>query len=295
MPEPCKTVRMTSTSSSMSMIKKVNVSVLILTKNEENDLPGCLESVAWADEIIVYDSYSTDRTIMIAESSGARVIQRVFDNWSTHQNWGLENIDFRNKWVFYIDADERVSDELRAAIARVVEVPGSCVAHRVQRRDFLGNTWLKHAQLSSAYVRLFQPVSIRYERLVNPFSRVDGEVGDLEGYLDHYPFSKGLRHWIDRHNSYSTLEAQQILSDRGARSQFSIKNALFASTSHLRRRNQKELFYRLPGRPLIKFLYLYVIRRGFLDGRAGYTYASLQAVYEFFIVLKTREQDQLSG
>ncbi|HYQ73039.1 MAG TPA: glycosyltransferase, partial [Gammaproteobacteria bacterium] len=89
------------------------VSILILTKNEEKDLPGCLESVSWSDDIHVYDSFSTDRTVEIAERFGARVTKREFDNWAAHQNWGLQNIRFRYPWVFYIDADERINMELR--------------------------------------------------------------------------------------------------------------------------------------------------------------------------------------
>src|SRR4030095_16686280 len=87
------------------------VSVLILTKNEEQDLPGCLESVSWCDDIHVYDSYSSDNTVNIARQCNANVVQRQFDNWATHQNWGLANIPFKHDWVFYIDADERISPE----------------------------------------------------------------------------------------------------------------------------------------------------------------------------------------
>ena len=86
------------------------VSVLILTKNEEKDLPGCLQSVSWCDDIHVFDSYSDDNTIKIATAAGAKIIQRKFDNWSAHQNWGLSNIPFKYSWVLYIDSDERVSE-----------------------------------------------------------------------------------------------------------------------------------------------------------------------------------------
>ena len=98
-----------------------------------------------------------------------------------------------------------------------------------------------------------------------------------------------MSHWLARHNSYSTLEAQQILQNRAAHREFSLRQALFASDFHERRFHQKELFYRIPARPLLKFFLLYVIRRGFLDGRAGLTYALLQSFYEYMIVLKTRE------
>ena len=266
-----------------------NVSVLILTKNEEADLPACLASVAWSDDVHVFDSFSDDGTVALAKSFGATVTQRPFDDWSSHQNWGLQNIPFKYPWVFYLDADERVTTELSVAIADAVRAPGECVAFRIRRRDFLDGRWLKHVQTSPFYLRLFQPKHMRYERLVNPVSVVTGQTGDIDGYLDHYPFSKGYSHWIARHNSYSTLEARQIVANRRDNPPFSVIAALTARDFHRRRYHQKELFYRLPLRPLIKFLLLYVGRLGFLDGRAGLTYALLQSIYEYMIVLKTRE------
>jgi glycosyltransferase involved in cell wall biosynthesis len=265
------------------------ISVLILTKNEEKDLPGCLESVRWSDDVHVYDSYSTDRTLGIAEAAGARITQRHFESWSSHQNWGLANISFRHPWVLYLDADERVTPELAASIQRTVQNPGDKVAFRLRRRDFWGERWLKHVQASSYYMRLFRPERMRYERLVNPVSIADGPVGELAGYLDHYPFSKGLTHWLNRHNSYSSLEAQQILRNRAANQPFSPVQAFVAKDRNQRRFHQKELFYRMPARPLLKFLLLYVGKRGFLDGRAGFNYGMLQSFYEHMIALKTKE------
>ena len=274
------------------------ISVLILTKNEQQDLPGCLQSVAWCDDVHVYDSMSTDATLQIAARFGATLTQRPFDNWAAHQNWGLANIAFRHAWVFYIDADERMTPELVEAVHKAVAAPGDRVAFRVQRRDFLLGRWLRHVQTSPYYLRLFRPQAMRYERLVNPVSIADGPVGQVGGYLDHHPFSKGYTHWIERHNSYSTLEARQIAdnrahranrANRGVGAAFSVRRAFFERDFHERRFHQKELFYRLPLRPLLKFLVLYVGKRGFLDGRAGLTYALLQSIYEYFIVLKGSE------
>jgi glycosyltransferase involved in cell wall biosynthesis len=265
------------------------ISVLVLTKNEEQDLPGCLASVAWSDDVHVLDSMSTDRTIEIAREHGAQVTQRAFDNWAAHQNWALKNIRFRYPWVCYIDADERLTPALREAMLSAVETPGEAVAFRVERRDFFMGTWLRHVQVSAFYMRLFRPEKMRYERLVNPVSIPDGPVGTVRGYLDHFPFSKGISQWITRHNAYSTLEAQQIATNRKGEAHFSLTAALFERDFHRRRYHQKELFYRLPGRPFAKFLLLYCVKRGFLDGRAGLTYSVLQAIYEYFIVLKTRE------
>jgi len=271
------------------------ISVLILTKNEAQDLPGCLDSVAWSDDVHVYDSLSEDRTVDIARSRGATVTQRPFDNWAAHQNWGLAHIAFRHPWVFYIDADERMTPELVRSVRSATSDPGERVAFRVRRRDFLLGTWLRHAQASPWYMRLFRPERMRYERLVNPVSIPSGPVSDLPGFLDHYPFSKGFGHWFARHNSYSSFEAQQILANRANGDTFSVLGALLERDFTRRRFHQKELFYRLPARPLLKFALLYFLKGGFLDGRAGLTYAALQAVYEYMIVLKTQEAESAAA
>jgi glycosyltransferase involved in cell wall biosynthesis len=270
------------------------ISVLILTRNEAQNLPACLASVDWSDDIHVLDSLSTDGTQAIAAAAGARATERAFDDWSTHQNWALKNLPFKNSWVFYLDADERVTPELRTALLAAAANPGSNVAFRVQRRDFFMDTWLKHVQTSPFYIRLFQPDKMRYERLVNPVSLPSGPVGQITGFLDHFPFSKGIDHWLERHRRYAELEAEQTLANRRQHASFSLQAALFEKDFHRRRYHQKELFYRLPFRPLIRFLYLYVARRGFLDGKAGYTYARLQSFYESLIVAKTRELEKHS-
>jgi glycosyltransferase involved in cell wall biosynthesis len=276
------------------------VSVLILTKNEEQDLPGCIESVRWSDDLHVYDSGSTDATAAIANCAGANVVVRPSSsgeglfggNEADHKNWALANIPFKYNWVLNLDADERVTPDLVAGIQRAVENPGDKVAFRIRRRDFWGERWLKHVQASSYYLRLFRPDKMRYERLVNPVSIPDGPEGELAGFLDHYPFSKGMTHWLNRHNSYSSLEAQQFVRNRAENQEFSLRKAFFGKEINQRRFHQKELFYRMPARPLFKFLLLYLGKRGFLDGCAGFQYAVLQSLYEYMIVLKTKE---LSG
>jgi glycosyltransferase involved in cell wall biosynthesis len=274
----------------------MNISVLILTKNEQQDLPGCLESVRWSDDIHVYDSFSDDRTVELASSLGAKICQRpgqksgLFGGGEAeHRNWGLKNISFKYQWVLQLDADERVTPDLAEHLIAATCRHTEYAAFRVRRRDFFMGRWLRHVQTSAFYVRLFRPELLRYDRLVNPVSIVDGEIGDVAGYLDHYPFSKGLEHWLGRHNLYSSLEAKQIIENQGLNLHFSLRKALFAKNFHERRRHQKELFYRLPFRPAVKFAILYFGKFGFLDGRAGFTYACLQSAYEYFIVLKVRE------
>ncbi len=265
------------------------VSVLILTKNEEQDLPGCLESVSWCDDIHVYDSFSNDSTVSIAKNANAHVTQRQFDNWAAHQNWGLANIPFKHNWVFYIDADERVSPELKKSLLQF-DTASENAAYEIQRRDFAWNgRWLRNAQISPYYLRLFRPAKMRYERLVNPLSIPDGAVSRLPGYLDHYPFSKGFRAWWNRHLSYADMEATIRMDELHMGKHFSMKKAMFSKDFTERRYHQKGIFYKMPGRPFIKWAYMIFGRRAFLDGGAGITYATLQAIYEYFIVLKTKE------
>lgn len=265
------------------------ISVLILTKNEQQDLPGCLVSLAWCDDIHVFDSMSTDDTVKIAEAFGATVTQREFDSESIHKNWGLLNIPFKHQWVYHSDADERVTPELAKALQAFAKNPGDHVALRVQRRDYLMGKWLKHVTPSPFNIRFFKPTHIRYERLTNPVTIVDGPIGETDQHFDHYPFSKGMTHWFSKHNSYSTSEAGQIVANRKAVSPFSLKKALFSKDANDRRFHQKELYYRLPFRPLVMFFLLYVAKRGFLDGRSGLTFVVLRSIYEYMIVLKVRE------
>lgn len=265
-----------------------SVSALILTLDEEINIGACLESLAWCDDIVVLDSGSTDRTREMAQAQGARVLTRAFDNWSAHQNWAVSHIEFRHPWVLYLDADERCPGQLREEILGRAQPQSPQAAFRVRRKDFFMGRWLKHAQLYPTWlVRLFRPERIRYERLVNPVAIVDGPTEALRGHILHYPFSHGVSHWIARHNRYSDMEAIEAARGRSAGG-----SSLWARDPNARRRALKELFFRLPARPLLKFLYYYGWRRGFLDGHAGLTYATLQAIYEYMITVKGTELER---
>lgn len=264
------------------------ISVLILTKNESLDLPGALASVSWSDDIHVLDSFSTDDTVAIAQAAGAHVTQRVFDNHAAHRNFGF-TLPFKHPWLLILDADERPTPALSQEMRRLVQSAAPHVAgFRVRRRDFLFNTWLKHAQLSPFYIRLVRPERSSYTRAINEVLEVKGAILDLAEPLDHFPFSKGISYWVERHNWYSTLEAKLIVSQQGLQNP-SLKTALTDPDFHTRRLHQKALFYRMPGRPLIKWCYMMFVRGALLDGPAGIAYATLASFYEYLIVLKTKE------
>jgi glycosyltransferase involved in cell wall biosynthesis len=265
------------------------ISILILTKNEERDLPAALDSVSWSDDIHVLDSYSTDNTVAIARQAGATIHQRPFDDYATHRNAALTTIPFKYPWVFLLDADERPTAALSREMQQVIiGAPEEISGFRLRRRDFLFGTWLKHAQISPFYIRLVRPERSRYTRAINEVIEVAGRIEELENPLDHYPFSKGIAHWVAKHNQYSTMEAQLIYKQQGLQSP-SLKTALRDPDFHTRRLHQKAIFYQLPARPLIKWLYMMFIRGAILDGAAGLTYATLQSFYEYLIVVKTTE------
>lgn len=264
-----------------------SISIFILTLNEAGNIEACLDTVAFADDIVVLDSFSTDETVALAEGKGARVVQRKFDNWASHQNWAMANIVFKHEWVFYLDADERMTPELQQEILAIANDPDE-----TRRGYFCGRTnYFMGREITHCYppvpiMRFFQPKQIRYERLVNPIAIIDGETGHLDSRFLHYNFSKGLTEWFDKHNKYSLSEAKEGLK---ALREEDPDVSLFSKDKALKRVALKNLALRLPGRPFAKFIYLYILRRGFLDGKAGFTYCILQSIYEYLIDLKMWE------
>jgi glycosyltransferase involved in cell wall biosynthesis len=264
------------------------ISVLILTLNEEQDLPGCLDSVSWCDDIHILDSGSTDRTAEIARTRGAHVTTRPFDGYARQRNASMQ-LPFKHPWVLVLDADERPSPDLSREMPQAIAAAGpEIAAFRMRRRDFLWGTWLKHAQLTPYYVRLVRPERVQYSRDINETIDVTGTIGELTAPLDHMAFSKGLAHWVAKHNAYSSKEAE-LLASGDATQHASLRQALFADNFHERRVAQKAIFYGLPARPLVKWFYMMFVRGAVLDGHAGVMYATLQSFYEYLIELKYRE------
>ena len=266
----------------------MSVSILILTLNEESNLPACLASVAWADDIVVLDSFSSDRTCYIAKDFGARVMQRSFDDWSTHYNWAMENIQFKHRWVFYLDADERMTEDVRDEVGLIAkESARSEVAYYCGRKNYFMGKWIKHAMPPGRIMRFFRPAYVRFQRLVNPVPIISGTYGVLSNCIEHYTFNKGLTGWFDKHNAYSSFEAIE-----GRRLQHDGDYGfldLCSLDALVRRRALKRHSVLLPFRAMAKFVYLYFFNLGFLDGRPGFRYCVLQTIYEYMIVLKTDE------
>jgi glycosyltransferase involved in cell wall biosynthesis len=264
------------------------VSILILTLNEEVNLAECIDSCAWSDDIVVFDSLSADRTCEIALAKGARVIDRAFDNYAAQRNAALTTVTYKYPWVLMIDADERVPQDLAEEIAAAIAVAQADTAmFRMRRKDFFLGQWLKRSSgYPTWFGRLVRIGRVRVEREINEEYIAEGVIQPLSGHLHHYPFNKGVSYWLERHNRYSSMEAVAkvaMLVDP------IVSRNLFSSDPFARRRTWKRLLYRLPLRPLIVFLYLYVIRLGMLDGRAGFYFSRMRAIYEFFIDVKVLE------
>jgi glycosyltransferase involved in cell wall biosynthesis len=264
------------------------ISVLILTRNEEATLPACLAAVQWSDDIVVFDSFSTDGTVEIAKAAGARVFQRAFDNEREQRAASLQ-LEFKHRWVYNPDADELTPPALREEMLRIAaDATRQEVAYRVRFKTMFCGRWIKHSSLYPTWVvRLFQPEKLGFERSINLRYLVDGPEGRLENHFEHYTFSKGLNAWFEKHNRYSWCEAVESLKSLGQKRP--LWHDLLGSDLVARRRALKELSFRLPCRPQLRFFYMYFLRLGFLDGAAGYTYCRLAALYESMIVLKMIE------
>ncbi len=265
-----------------------SVSILILTLNEETNLSECIDSCAWSDDIVVFDSFSQDRSREIALAKGARVIERTFDNYAAQRNAALTTVNYKNAWVLMLDADERVPQELAAEIsASVAAADVDTVMFRVRRKDFFMGRWLKRSSgYPTWFGRLVRIGRVHVEREVNEEYIADGGIKHLHSHLHHYPFSKGIAYWFERHNRYSSMEA---IAKVAMHVDPIMARTLFSADPVARRRTLKRLLYRVPARPLIVFLYLYVIRLGVLDGRAGFYFSRMRAIYEFLIDAKVLE------
>ncbi|MDH5232641.1 MAG: glycosyltransferase family 2 protein [Gammaproteobacteria bacterium] len=271
-----------------------NVSVMIFTLNEEIHIEACMDSLAWCDDVIVIDSFSSDKTEALAIARGARVFKRKFDGFGTQRNWALEQIDIENDWVLILDADERVTDELQNEIKSVAAMENNPVGgYRVKRRFHMWGQWLKYSSLYPTWVlRLIHKDKVRYiNRGHAETQTVAGAIGELRfDLIDEN--KKGIDEWFERQNRYSRKEADfEIHEGEKIHSLLGI----FSRDPLKRRQVLKSVSWRLPGRPIIYFLYSYIFRLGFMDGKAGFMFCLMKAIYQYMIVIKKYDQKQQSS
>jgi glycosyltransferase involved in cell wall biosynthesis len=269
-------------------------SVLILTKDEEDNIGPCLECFGFTDDVVVLDSFSDDRTLEVARRfPNVRVVQRAFDTEYKQRNYGFEEVRYKHPWVYVCDADERVPEDLREELIRVVNDPApGHGAYRLRYRNYFMGKWIKR---SSGYpvwlIRLVRPELVRYEvRATNVHPIVQGTVGSLEKHFNHYSFNTGLKRWFEKHNFYSQREALEAVATR--RQGIGGTGHLFSRDPMIRRRAIKNLSFFLKMRALWRFLYHVVLRLAFLDGSAGLHYCAMISMYEYWIELKVLEQEK---
>ena len=265
------------------------VSVILIVKNEEASLPRCLQSVAFSNDVIVVDDGSEDDTVLVAEAAGATVWAHPMESFAAQRNWAMANAEPRHDWVLHLDADEVVPDDLAAEIVeRTRDAADDTAGFYMARKTMLGDRWLRRSATYPAYVpRLVRRGRVAYaaDGHGEKLAEVDGRFEYLDQACLHFNFSKGWVDWFDRHNRYSTAEAQKLV-DEGCAVDW---RGLVSGDAARRRRAMRALSYRLPFRPWLRFVYVFLLRGGFLDGRYGLTSSALQAVYEYMICLKVRE------
>jgi len=269
----------------------VPISFLIITKNEEENLAFALDSIrTWARQIFVLDSGSTDNTRQIAERSGATFCYRAWDGYVNQKNWGLDNLPISTPWVFILDADEVITAPLREELTRIA-TDDKCRENGfyVNRHFIFLGRRIRHCGFYPSWnLRFFRRGRARYEqREVHEHMIVDGPVGHLAGEMEHND-RRGMEHYIAKHNHYSTLEARAMYRVmKGTTAAES--GSLFGPAVMRRRWIKNRLWPKLPARWLIRWIYMYVLRLGLLDGVAGFHFCLFMSAYEHQISLKLRE------
>ena len=277
------------------MIKKIKVpiSLIVPCKNEEANLERCLQSVFWVDEIFVVDSQSNDRTTKIAQEHDATVVQFEYKGgWPKKKNWALENLPFSHEWVLILDADECLPSQAEEEIRKIVSNPNEKHSgYWINRRYFFLGKPLKHAYFPNWNLRLFKHKLGRYEKItelntdsgdneIHEHVVVQGTTGRLNSIMDHYAFPT-IDSFIEKHNRYSNWEA--VVESSADDDETALQHDGVKGKRRLRR-----IFRKLPFRPTLRFLYVYLWQKGILDGWRGYVFARLHAQYEFLSQAKAK-------
>ncbi|MBH9967911.1 glycosyltransferase family 2 protein [[Bacillus] enclensis] len=264
------------------------ISVLILTYNEEKNIKQCLKSLTdFSDDIYILDSYSDDKTVEISQSflDSNRIMFRKFDNYSKQRNWALQNIPYKYEWLLMIDADEVLTKEVKESIKNNINNPqnNDVVGFVGKYRMYFLDKLLRYKLWPFKKKILFRHKEVKFERDINEYVEVINKNRvkwkTLDGFLLHKD-NKSIHDYLAKHNHYSTMEAFRILEER--------KDPI--DWKNIRKITEiKKLFYRLPFRNLAYFIYLYILRLGFLDGRTGFEFILTRINYQFDIDIKMKE------
>lgn len=263
------------------------ISVIILTKNEEEDIAKCLNSLSWTDDVHVLDSGSVDQTVEIAKSFNAKVSFHPFESFGKQRNYALDNLELKYDWILFLDADEVVTTEFKEDIlSTTADANENIAGYYCCWKMMLEDRWLKYCDNFPKWqFRLLKKGRARFTDFGHgqKEDKIDGDIGYIKNPYLHYSFSKGWTEWIDRHNKYSVQEAEARLYRRPH-----FRN-IFNKHASVRNPALKSWLIRLPGWPLLRFLHAYFFNLGFLEGSPGFIYCVNMAYHEFLISIKMRE------
>lgn len=265
-------------------------SIFILTHNEELDIAACIESASLSDDVIVVDSFSSDRTLPIAQSyPHVRTVQHAFESHGKQRTWMLRQIPTKHDWAYILEADERMTPALFAE-CEVAAASGEHVGYYVAERVMFMNRWIKRSTQYPRYqLRLLDKQQVWFDDYGHTEREVlAGSHSFLQETYPHYTCGKGFSRWLEKHNRYSTDEARETVRQL-SEGKVRWRTILTGKSEVERRRALKDLSLRIPGRPIVRFFYMYFFLGGVLDGRAGLTWCVLQSFYEYLILLKVWE------
>jgi len=267
-------------------------SIFILTHNEELDIAEAIESALLSDDVIVVDSFSRDATVEIAQRYPVRVIQHLFESHGKQRTWMLQHLPTKYEWVYILEADERMTPALFAECLQAIQ-SSKYVGYYVAERVMFMNRWIRHSTQYPRYqLRLLRKDKVWFTDYGHTEREVcNGTTGFLKQTYPHFTCSKGFSRWIEKHNRYSSDEARETLHQL-EHHKVNWRNLLWGGTEVERRRALKDLSLRLPFRALLRWLYMYFLLGGCLDGKAGFAWCTLQAFYEYLILLKVWELKQ---
>lgn len=261
------------------------VSAIVLTFNEERHIRDCLESVGWCDEIWIVDSGSQDRTLAICREYTEKIATHALEDFTAQRNWALDHLPLANEWVLFVDADHRVPPALRDEILTRLQTDGEQVAgYYIPRRQYFWGKPLRFGGTIGYDIWLFRRTAGRFQegRIVHECVVLDGKAGFLRQPIVGIA-KESLFEYIDRINWYSSLEALRML--RTGQELYTPASVSYSRTNQI----LKAAFKYLPFKPLVNFLFLFVIQQGFRDGYRGFLVAAMQSFYVFAAYAKCWE------